>query len=148
MHCAMLISSFSQHPTSLQLLLLVPEATDVRLARNSISDEHVTSGVPNCYFICKLFCASPHPSTPVQWATTNPQFAFKQVKGSLSHTHACTCFTARMNICTCTHCQIHYLYLTPSLMDKLCNNFTVIEVWHKTPGTNTEDEVSNLVQNK
>ena len=37
--------------------------------------------------------------------------------------------------------QIHPLYLTPSLLDQVCNNFTVVEVWHKTPGTASDDEV-------
>ena len=31
--------------------------------------------------------------------------------------------------------------MTPSLLEQVCNNFTVVEVWHKTPGVNTDDEV-------
>ena len=38
--------------------------------------------------------------------------------------------------------QVYTLYLTPSLLEQVCNNFTVVEVWHKTPGTNSDDEVA------
>lgn len=41
----------------------------------------------------------------------------------------------------CVCMQVFSLFLTPSLLEQVCNNFTVVEVWHKTPGTNTSDEV-------
>ena len=37
--------------------------------------------------------------------------------------------------------QAFPLYLTPSLLEQVCNNFIVVEAWHKTPGTTTDDEV-------
>lgn len=37
--------------------------------------------------------------------------------------------------------QLFPLYLTPALLKQVNNNFTVVEVWHRTPGTNTDDEV-------
>ena len=39
---------------------------------------------------------------------------------------------------------MYSLYLTPSLLEQVCNNFTIVEVWHKTPGTTTEDEVMDV----
>ena len=78
--------SFPSQPSALQLVLLIPEGTDIvtlpSLPRDPCS-EHTTTGevrgVPNCYLVCKLFCATPHPTTPVQWASSNPQFQFRQV---------------------------------------------------------------------
>jgi hypothetical protein len=102
-----------QFSQAVQLLLMVPEATDMTLPPPT-SPSSSRDLAPNCYLVCRLFCASPHPKTPTIWASNRPQFNFKQV---------------------------FPLYLTPSLLDKVCNNFTVVEVWHKTPGTNTNDEV-------
>ena len=50
------------------------------------------------------------------------------------------CITAAM--CTLfVPAQIYPLQLTPSLLDGVCNNYGVIEVWHETPGTASEDQV-------
>ena len=82
----------SAKPPALQLLLLIPEAIDVSTLTPSPShppsppslptdhrDHHQNLSLPNSYLICKLFCAKPHPQTPVQWASSNPQFGIKQV---------------------------------------------------------------------
>ena len=42
--------------------------------------------------------------------------------------------------------QVYPLYLTPALLEQVCNNFTVIEVWHRTPGPTNEDEVDYTYQ--
>ena len=73
-----------EKPTALQLLLLIPEAVDVSAlspppSPSLLEGHHDELSVPNCYLICKLFCAKPHPHTPVQWASRNPQFGIKQV---------------------------------------------------------------------
>ena len=80
----------AEKPPALQLLMLIPEAIDVSSLfpppspspslQKGLDDK---LSVPNCYLICKLFCAKPHPHTPVQWASKNPQFGFKQVTNSL-----------------------------------------------------------------
>ena len=75
----------SEKPPALQLLLHIPEAIDVSTltpppSSPSLPTEHSDSlSLPNSYLICKLFCAKPHPQTPVQWASSNPQFGIKQV---------------------------------------------------------------------
>lgn len=82
----------SAKPPALQLLLLIPEAIDVSTLTPPPShppsppslptdhrDHHQNLSLPNSYLICKLFCAKPHPQTPVQWASSNPQFGIKQV---------------------------------------------------------------------
>ena len=73
-------------PSALQLVLLIPEGTDIvtlpslrRGPRSERTNTGEVGGVPNCYLVCKLFCATPHPTTPVQWASSNPQFQFRQV---------------------------------------------------------------------
>ena len=73
-------------PSALQLVLLIPEGMDIVILpslRRGPRSERTNTGevrvVPNCYLACKLFCATPHPTTPVQWASSNPQFQFRQV---------------------------------------------------------------------
>ncbi len=73
-------------PSPLQLLLMIPEATNISLPHKEQRESPAPGrlvppqiGVPNPYIVCRLFCAKPHPRTVVQWATPNPQFGFKQV---------------------------------------------------------------------
>lgn len=72
---------------------------------------------PNSYLVCKMFCCNPYPRTQPIWNTANPTFSFKQT------------FPLR---------------LSKSLLVKMCNNFMVVEVWHKTAGS-VPDIVSNFV---
>ena len=92
----------SAKPPALQLLLLIPEAIDVSIfspSPSSHSPSDHSLSLPNCYLICKLFCAKPHPQTPVQWASSNPQFGIKQV---------CMIIYAYTSSCVCH--QAHHLY--------------------------------------
>lgn len=81
-----LSADISEKPPALQLLMLIPEAIDVSSSLSPPlspslppADEGDRLSLPNCYLICKLFCTRHHPPTPVQWASHNPQFGFKQV---------------------------------------------------------------------
>ena len=70
---------------------------------------------PNGYVVCRLFCASrPPPATDVVWSSLQPQF---------------------------NHRLVFPLALSTSLLSQLCSGVMVAEVWHKTPGTATEDQV-------
>ena len=64
----------SLQPQALQLALVIPEGTNISLLRGGQA-----SGPPNCFLVCKLSFVKPHPHTPVQWKSRNPQFLFKQV---------------------------------------------------------------------
>lgn len=70
---------------------------------------------PNGYVVCRLFCAGrPPPATDVVWSSLQPQF---------------------------NHRLVFPLALSTSLLSQLCSGVMVAEVWHKTPGTATEDQV-------
>ena len=70
---------------------------------------------PNGYVVCRLFCTGrPPPATDVVWSSLQPQF---------------------------NHRLVFPLALTASLLSQLCNGVMVAEVWHKTAGTATEDQV-------
>ena len=139
-----------KQPSALQLLLVIPEGRDLSLPTPNTNKPSLS---PNCYLVCRLFCADPHPKTTTVWATSNPHFNFKQViqKYSLfclQKMYACTLqgFLPSFKFVElfCVGVQVFSLFLTPSLLEQVCNNFTVVEVWHKTPGTNTNDEVHVL----
>ena len=103
----------SNGPPLLQMLLMIPDACNVTLP-TLLGQEQQNTAPPNPYLICKTFCCDPHPKTQTIWNSANPQFSFK---------------------------QIFLLRLSKSLLVKMCNNFMVIEVWHKTAG-NVSDAVS------
>ena len=97
----MYLPEISAKPPALQLLLLIPEAIDVSTltppslhppsppsTKTDHRDHQHNLSLPNSYLICKLFCAKPHPQTPVQWASSNPQFGIKQVYRSSSKNSA------------------------------------------------------------
>ena len=70
---------------------------------------------PNSYVVCRLFCATrPPPATDVVWSSVQPQF---------------------------NHRLVFPLALSASLLSQLCNGVMVVEVWHKTAGAATEDQV-------
>ena len=107
-----------KQPSALQLLLMIPEAIDLHLPTTNITTTNTTAAptstnapatttdpvtsppsshqtrelAPNCYLVCRLFCASPHPKTTTVWASSNPQFNFKQVN-LRTHNHLYTSFT-------------------------------------------------------
>ena len=141
-----------KQPSALQLLLIIPEGRDLSLPTPNSNKPSLS---PNCYLVCRLFCANPHPKTTTVWATSNPHFNFKQVTQIYSAYRKCMHlhFKAWQGFLPSFKCvelfgvgvQVFSHFLTPSLLEQVCNNFTVVEVWHKTPGTNTNDEVHVLV---
>lgn len=108
--------NISSRPPLLHMLLMIPEACSISLPTSS-DQQQPDVAPPNPYLVCKTFCCDPHPKTQTIWNSTNPQFSFKQV------------FPLR---------------LSKSLLVKMCNNFMVIEVWHKTAGS-VPDIVSAIV---
>jgi C2 domain-containing protein 3 len=82
---------------------------------------HNMEGVsPNCYIICRMFCTGrPPPVTDITWNSSDPSFNFK------------------LSI---------PLVLSSSLLSNLQNGVLVVEVWHKTPGTTTNDMLIGLVK--
>ena len=100
------------HPPLLQMLLMIPNGSGIMLPS---SQQDTTETVPpNSYLVCKIFCCDPYPRTQPIWNSRNPSFSFKQA------------FPLRFS---------------KSLLTKVCNNFMVVEVWHRTAG-NVPDIVS------
>lgn len=93
-------------PPLLQMLLMIPDGFGIVLPS---SQQDASKEVPpNSYLICKIFCCNPYPRTQPIWNSTSPLFSFKQA------------FPLRFS---------------KSLLVKMCNNFMIIEVWHKTAGS-------------
>ncbi|EDO47138.1 predicted protein [Nematostella vectensis] len=59
---------------------------------------------PSPYLVCRMFWCDDVTKSAVTWTTSNPRFGFKQVAPVL---------------------------LTPTLLQRACNNFIVVEVWNK-----------------
>jgi len=97
----------ASHPPLLQMLLMIPDGFNIVLPSSSQQDTNKAI-TPNSYLICKIFCCNPHPRTQPIWNSTDPCFSFK---------------------------QIFLLHLSKSLLVKVCNNFMIVEVWHKTAGS-------------
>ena len=99
------------HPPLLQMLLMIPNGLNIMIPS---SQQDISKTPPNSYLVCKIFCCDPYPRTQPIWNSSNPSFSFKQT------------FPLR---------------LSKSLLTKVCNNFMVVEVWHRTAG-NVPDIVS------
>lgn len=95
----------ASHPSLLQMLLMIPDGFAVVLPSQQDTDNKVP---PNSYLVCKIFCCNPYPRTQPIWSSSNPSFSFKQT---------------------------FPLHLSKSLLVKMCNNFMIVEVWHKTAGS-------------
>ena len=102
----------TSHPPLLQMLLMVPDGLGIMLPSSQPDTSKAVP--PNSYLVCKIFCCDPYPRTQPIWNSSNPSFSFRQT------------FPLR---------------LSKSLLTKVCNNFMVVEVWHKTAG-NVPDIVS------
>ncbi len=128
-------SANSSQSLALQLLLLIPEGVGVRWPPSNPS---VLPAVPNCYLLCKVpVVQTPHPRTPIQWTTDNPRFLFRQV---------CVCECVHWYISACVDAfvcayQLFPLCWSKSLVEKFCNNFCVVEVWHRGSSQDVEDQV-------
>jgi len=109
--------NISSGPPLLQMLLMIPDASNITLPIPS-DQKQLDTAPPNPYLVCKMFCCDPDFKTQTIWNSANPQFSFKQV------------FPLR---------------LSKSLLVKMCNNFVVIEVWHKTAGS-VPDTVSGILR--
>jgi len=108
------VGRVDDNPPLLQMLLMIPDGFGIMLPS---SQQNPDKTVPsNSYLICKLFCCDPYPRTQPVWNSSNPIFSFRQTFS---------------------------LHLSKSLLTKVCNNFMVVEVWHKTAG-NVPDIVSTL----
>lgn len=108
----------SSQPPLLHMLLMITDGFNITLP----SSQHDTNNAavpPNSYLICKIFCCNPYPRTQPIWSSHNPTFSLRQTLP---------------------------LRLSKSLLVKMCNNFMVVEIWHKTAG-NVADTVSIQVNN-
>ena len=106
------------HPPLLQMILMIPDGFGIMLPSSQQHSEDTSKTVPpNSYLVCKVFCCNPYSRTQPLWNSSNPSFSFRQT------------FPLR---------------LSKSLLTKVCNNFMVVEVWHKTAG-NVPDIVSTGV---
>ena len=108
------VGRVDDNPPLLQMLLIIPDGFGIMLPSSQQNADKTVP--PNSYLICKLFCCDPYPRTQPVWNSSNPVFSFRQTFS---------------------------LHLSKSLLTKVCNNFMVVEVWHKTAG-NVPDIVSTL----
>ena len=84
----------------------------------SLPSHNMEGVAPNCYIVCRMFCTGrPPPLTDITWNSSDPSFNFKLT---------------------------FPIILSSSLLSNLRGGVLVVEVWHKTPGTTTEDMVGNL----
>ena len=108
------VDRVDDNPPLLQMLLMIPNGFGMMLPSSQQDADKAVP--PNSYLVCKVFCCDPYPKTQPVWNSSNPTFSFRQT------------FSLR---------------LSKSLLAKMCNNFMVVEVWHKTAG-NIPDMVSTL----
>ncbi|CAH3017538.1 unnamed protein product, partial [Porites evermanni] len=106
-----------REPLTLFLLLWIPEGKDLIQHGYHSNQGLVTKN--NLYLVCRMFWCDELSKSRVCWGSANPSFGFKQVAPVL---------------------------LTSSLLQRVCNNFMVIEVWNRIASQDHGDQLVGLVK--
>ncbi|PFX28573.1 C2 domain-containing protein 3 [Stylophora pistillata] len=108
---------YDRDPLTLYSLLWIPEGQQLTQQRHHANKYTPTSLAvkSNLYLVCRTFWCEELSKSRVCWGESNPSFGFKQVAPVL---------------------------LTSSLLQRVCNNFMVIEVWNRIGQHDQGDKAS------
>lgn len=113
----------------------------------------------NTYLVCRMFWCDDAVHSDICWNDPQPPYNFSQVCikrkifyrvcGNVTLMHVwCTMYLVKKNFCqiiTYCICQIAPVLVSQSLLERMRNNFMVVEIWDKK--TNAEnDKVGYLKQ--